>query len=730
MFPITKNNSIQFYIEQNKKLIKTLVLKSNYAATAMNQDLISRYGESSVDPNDKKTWRYYKNIAGEYHDSDVKMFVVSLDTQETILFSKENLEIHTATAEGYQYGTRYHIALVKQFPKQEFLIHCIANPTAQEKAIFAQEGEILSFQQDLVEPWESTLIQDLGLFIKKFIGRWNVEAFSFSDPYYPVVFRAVLALQLLPKLLNLRLGRCKTSEVHSFHLGCYLASHGGLDYWVPYLTREQSLWLYRNINYLRKHVGSTKIFKEVIYNILDKRKIPLNELSVRQLNTFDVDGYPLLAVKRKQITETPSSFQNSQFDLSLVFDKEANSAVGNKRFFELSEENIVHKIKTGYSSVLQTKDLESYVEDISNNNQDSLENVLLRQLFSMSAFDLYNPVVNFLDTKTLETQSLQVKEIIVYMCYLAFKISGFEPVKMPDFSIVKFKIPGRTNLKKLLSYIPKKYNWLNLVVSELVRNTPDVSSCFSVSSFFKLSQKLYLECLRQKKALDGIEDVIAKGILETAILKMYGSMIFKPENDEFVLDWFSRNKIPFVSRTREESLSLFKELFEKSTGYRTNETKKIKNIQKKLIELVRVLTSYSINFLSGDVEKNFYSLEDTTLRLTNPESKISNQLIAKTDFLLEHRATENQDCIFSLNHNQEVISALLTKSPNIQFSIEESETYYTDRRMRHTNSFTKHDDFMVSTVIFETNGSRILKENNFNLNQTELKALKFIGNKT
>ena len=93
------NNKVELYIKDNIKLVNTIAVKSSITASLMNTYITYKYGTSYVNDNDATTWRYYLNISGQYHFDDEKMYVVSLDTLETILFSKENLELHPLTRE-------------------------------------------------------------------------------------------------------------------------------------------------------------------------------------------------------------------------------------------------------------------------------------------------------------------------------------------------------------------------------------------------------------------------------------------------------------------------------------------------------------------------------------------------------------------------------------------------------------------------------------------------------
>ena len=94
---MTVNNHYDIYLSNVKKLAKTICIKSEATANAFNQYLIDYFGPQSVNLNDPTTWRYYLNISGEYHPKDKLMYITSADTLETILFSKQNLIIHTST---------------------------------------------------------------------------------------------------------------------------------------------------------------------------------------------------------------------------------------------------------------------------------------------------------------------------------------------------------------------------------------------------------------------------------------------------------------------------------------------------------------------------------------------------------------------------------------------------------------------------------------------------------
>lgn len=612
-----RNTFIQAYLDLNKTLVKTLLIKSTYGIYAINKELTLQYGESAVDRYNPSSWKYYKNLAGEYHHTDTPMNVISLDTRQEILFSVENLKQHAATAEGYQYGTRFYHALIAQFPTQEFLIHGILNPCDKAKAIAAENGTILSYPPALVDENETTLIMELESFIKLYQARWDVSAFALTDPYYGTVQRALLALQLLPKLLNLRLKRCKTDEVHTFHLQQYLASHHKLDRWLPYLTREQALWLYRNVGYLERNSGKVDNFQTLLKNLLDKRGIPVAEYSIRQFASFDNNGYPILQARRRQVGAVLPASQESHIDMDLFFEKEQKTAYGNPRYFELSKKRMTHALAVSPSSVIKTKDLESVMVDLTDSIPDPLPDVMLRQWVAMTHQGLYNVVIDFQDPKTTETFSLLSWDAIVYMLYLTCRMENLPFSFIPATANVKFRLHPKPNVSELTRLIEPGLEALIPIAEDLVMKQPELSDCFSVDSFNKLATKIYTECTRQWYLLSGTDDLYARGVLEKMILKLYGSSLRDFSKGEEAEVWRARNNLPVYDRSYTEAQELIKEIFERATGYRIDETKKLRNIQKALIELFETLSSYSIQFMTEINDSRLLMTNGSSLRLGN-----------------------------------------------------------------------------------------------------------------
>ena len=79
----------RLYLDSTIALARTLVVKSEYSAEQINNQVALRFGTNTVNPLNKSTWKYYLNVSGEYHPTDTVIKVKSLDTMQEIDFTKE-----------------------------------------------------------------------------------------------------------------------------------------------------------------------------------------------------------------------------------------------------------------------------------------------------------------------------------------------------------------------------------------------------------------------------------------------------------------------------------------------------------------------------------------------------------------------------------------------------------------------------------------------------------------
>lgn len=599
MQPSYGNSFVQAFIDSNKTLIKTLCIKSETSAQSINDALIALYGQGSVDKGTPRTWKYYLNISGEYHSTDTLMTVTSLDTLEEISFTKENLRNHSATAKAYQYGSsRYYYSLLNRYPEQEQLLLGILYPANIDNAIAADDGAILTYPAHLVEPQEQTLIAELEGFIQRHMVRWNVQAFGLTDSLYNTSYHAQLYLSLLPKLLNLRLARCKTNEAHSFHIRQYLASHGGLDRFLPYMTLKQALFFYRNICYLQRNTGKTQTHELLIQKILTDRQIPLAEYSIRHLNTFDDNYYPQVVARRKPVNDEYNIAEQSYVSTADLYKKENALVSGNTNYRLTNELTDDQLFKNSSSSVVQTKNLESNMVDYNDAVPDPLDAVLLRQWAHMASHDLYNVVISFQDPKTSEFRTLYTKDALIYFSYVTLMSVGIEVDTIPSILVQKYRVPVKPSIEQLKSVIDSKHIALNDIIFDIWSGQPEITEVHSSSSFYELANKIFLEARKHWFMLGGLHDLEERGALDNLILQFYADELvdLDPLHSD-IHQWLVTNNLPPYTYSYNQAQELLKNIFTAATGLVIDETKILKNIQKNMLDLLGNMSSYTIQFI-------------------------------------------------------------------------------------------------------------------------------------
>ena len=217
----------QIYHESVVRLAATLVVKDEATCNHINNRL--SYFGYQIDEGRHETWKYYLNLAGKYHASDKMMTVTSMDTQEEIEFTVENMDIHRATWREYQYGSRYYKELITKYPNQKMLILGILNPVNIDTAIAAPDHSILYYDRTLVESRETNLIPKLQDWINGQFIRWANEDYRINNSLFIAARLAIIGMGTPSQIKSIRLENAKTNMAHSYHIRRYLASFGPLD---------------------------------------------------------------------------------------------------------------------------------------------------------------------------------------------------------------------------------------------------------------------------------------------------------------------------------------------------------------------------------------------------------------------------------------------------------------------------------------------------------------------
>ncbi len=597
------SNYYALYIEKVLALAATIVIKSADSAQAINAGIQAERGEDAVNSLDPSTWKYYRNLAGEYHFTDTQMTVTSMDTLEEITFTKDNLSVHRATARAYLYGNRKYEELVARYPEQVALINGILYPIDKQFAIDAPDGTILGYPANLVEANEYTLIERLQVWVDNFRARWWNPQYGVSDELYLPAFLGIMYLQIIPAILNLRLESCKTNEAHSYHVREYLGSHGMLDEFMDYLTTRQSLWLYRNIAYIERNSGQQNIFLWCVEHIMTERRLPLDRYVMRHdLEKQPEDLDPTLVFERESINMDYVSGNDPVILLDQLLAKEVPRSVARDNYIYVPEDRDVidERMQTSLANLLPTKVLESTMVDYTGSTPYTLEDTLLNHwIYLASKSGYYTSYIRVTDAKTGELIPMTVKEAVVFMLYAMAKTVNVSPQFIPNAwarRVQRIPTPSVDELYSVVDHevVPRE------VIEAAWQIQPIITPMISTEAFLQTGQAIFVAANQQRDLIAYQEEYRRRGYVAGAIERIYSSneCVVADEEGQSFHEWFTLRNIKYQDYTTDEWSLMYLDVIKKATGLDLTNTQSLKSLQSAMVSLLRRLSSYNVQFLT------------------------------------------------------------------------------------------------------------------------------------
>lgn len=271
--------SINDYIKHTIMFSNSIVVKSLGAAIAINKTVMNL--TFTTIPQDKTTWRYFMNISGKKHPTNNDVMVYIIETGKKELLTKEILDKYPVTKKELLNNESYYDDLINEYPKDRLYIHGCLYPVDMKTAIAAPEGTILAYNPKYVEDAEYSLIKELNSFTTNYFKRWYIKEYTIVDELYIAGVLANLFAILPAKIMNIRLSKIMTPEVHSFHMEHFFRST--LDLWEPaqVLTPASRMWLYKNLRYLKNNIGKNSTLNTIIEKIFNANAMGLGSYNIR-----------------------------------------------------------------------------------------------------------------------------------------------------------------------------------------------------------------------------------------------------------------------------------------------------------------------------------------------------------------------------------------------------------------------------------------------------------------
>lgn len=589
------NQHYSMYLDQILELVDTMVIKSDIAAIKINDGV--QYLGYNVGHN-KKTWKYYLNLNGQYHVSDKPMYVVSTDTLEEIEFTKEHLDIHRATARAYAYGSSFYNNLVDRYPDQEDLILGILNPIDLDEAIASYDGKILYYDKSLVESQETSLISRLQEYINSVNTRWNVKGYAKTDEYYPAVMYAILTLNIITEILNIRTELCKTNEAHSFHIRSYLASNVRMDTYLQWFTLKQTLFFYRNIKHLLNNAGKTKVFDILVQKVLTDRRIPVASYNLEHnADNIVEDLLPSVEFDRYSINPIPDDGTDRIREVNLTVNKQDPLAKGNRDNAFIEIENILNEFPISKTNVVRSKLIESSMLDTSENVPITTGDVLASHWIYLAATNRYVSQINIMNPTTGVRFGVSVKDAIPLYLYALSKQLGFTLDKVPYLVAHRVRKPTLPTFKEAMSVTGNNRDIENVVVEMTDNHTP-MGVYISVDAFVSFCNSVYETQTKHRFFSSTGKRAIDRAALEQVNHLHYMDIRCDFDTDRPYVDWLADRNIDLSEFTEVDFELLANDILKEATGAELGAVNvTLGDIQKAMLSVMEHLSSYSIQFL-------------------------------------------------------------------------------------------------------------------------------------
>lgn len=607
----------RLYMNQVMELAKTMVVKSNISAKAINRNLETLNHTISEDP---RTWKYYMNLAGEYHSTDEMMYVTSMDTLETIPFIQESFEIHRATRDAYSYGTRFYQDLVDRYPHQESLILGILNPIPKNKAIAAREHEIIFYDTTLVESQELTLISSLQFWIDSYFNQWSNPAYATTDDYYPAAILGVMFAHLPLEILNARMERTRTNEVHSFHMEQYFASHGRLESALPYLNLKQSLYLYRNLRYLQRNVGKQKTFRELVERIVNERRIPLAHYEmVHNTENLLENMKPDIVMLRSSINGFPSDGTSDERTIDDLLERQYQVAPRNREeHFDVLP--IVRRdFETSIFNRIPTKSLESALLDTTDSVPYTKEDTLLNHWLYLAATQRFTAIVNMTNPRTGALLQINPREAFVTYLFAINASMGIHLETIPYLCARRVQKPILPSVDELQALADKDRvpsTW----IADLRSRQPAIGIYLSIQAFREYIDDIFLAMNNQRLWYMDSEDSDTRAMFEGVVHGLYQDIELDLWAGQRYEDWFAERGLEFYTLSPMDHELLYRNILTEIGGDVAATSSNTALLQEETLKLMSRLSSYNVHYIQR-INNTAFRIMDTVMpRFSNIDS--------------------------------------------------------------------------------------------------------------
>lgn len=599
------------YINNLTRLLMSINIKIEEAPYQIEYFLHTQYGIRKPDfyLDDKRTWKYYINISGNYHSLDVPMYIYNRYTNSNMLLTVSNLNSYPDIRnELLKYSLTYN-NLVALYPLQEFLIKSMLLPVNIDFAISAETGTILTYDTNMVDKNEYSLMPELQEYIYGFFGRYYILDYSLVDDLYIASIYAVLFSNLRLKIENIRLKNVFTYEANSYYISNFFKSHLGIDLELDILTDKVKMWLYKNLRYIERHTGKDKTFNLIIKKVLEDSNIGIGEINIikedsslnQSTNNFSASYIPGdINFKTKELNNRYIINKNKTYDLEQIVKKELLLPENNQLDSEVITNNEFNTIKAEKYLRENSKIIE--IDDkITLRSRTIPElHILIDNWFYYAFNNKYSYIADVKDDNTNTIYRVNAKQAALMLIKIFISVVEQDSKKLKNFRVAT-TLRYEQGLKSSINRLFLDRSITDKLTNRIFDLVPDLPNTFSTIDDFKD----YL------LKVNDLNNVIWYGISNagnaviSSTLKRLQDRLYKDRYIDLTIygvestidELLAKEGIDYVISNNYDYITMMKKLVKTFTGLGFNTTDEDTSDMEKYVSLIKKITSYSLQVI-------------------------------------------------------------------------------------------------------------------------------------
>ena len=640
------------------RLAQTVIINHPYAGRVINKRLdIEGFG-AYTNEQDKNTWKYYLNMAGIYHAYDhatihkinqkkglgltpgidsTKMIIRVAGDEGTIEkeFTIENISAATADdvlALEYQQGTRLYNELLETYPDFESLIKGVLHPIPLITSVTASDFDVLyaagyyktrlpglksnySFikgtapvydEIDLIEDWEESLLYRIDEFSKIYFRQYDNRNYAVINDLYISATLGIFALNLPTLIMNIRSELTKTREVNSNHVQFYLDSYLNVGQYIPYLTRNQYMYLYRNVEWLSANAGKEKVLNELNTHLLKERGIALIDYEMEHdVSSISETGETEVVFTRLYDENARLIDTKTQFTAEDIIDLERDAGRDNYLNVAGQIDRVERLGKDAPTSNIKTKIIETHFTTPERTMYISKNEFFFNNWVYSVLKDEYRGIVVLAIPGTTNRLQVTVRNALYlfFYCYArsALKIN---PTSIPQLSLHHIpKTISEVESKEELKALMSSSDVSDAEFDSIYDRCPKERFYSSVRNFKQYMDKHWSDYIERNFASHRNMSINGSAELEMLAESMYHTSHPQIHLNTDLESWVDSLGYPISSLNEEGLTELTSTIFNTVLSIEDEGVHSMENIHKALINVIKVFTSYNIQFITKTASK-------------------------------------------------------------------------------------------------------------------------------